>query len=340
MNKKYSILFYILGVAAILIMIYNLGWATLIDNLKKTSWFFIPIVLLRLVIYPINMKAWQYVSFYNKEERKQVPMLKMFQMTISGYAINYLTPVMALGGEPYRIMAMKKYVGGKKATSSVLMYAIMHILSHFVFWTIGCILILSYTRASHMVNIIAAIFIFISLICILFITRAYKHGVVVSFFRFAQKIPFLKGYVKKKMTDEFCANIKEVDSQIRDLYQNHRSCFYKSLTLETLSRFVGCFELLFIFFAIGVGSNLSVAETLIIPIIISAETTLFANLLFFAPMQLGTREGGLILALKSIGLPSKEGVFMGIVMRISELIWIIIGMLLIRLTTFKAKQKQ
>ena len=131
------------------------------------------------------------------------------------------------------------------------------------------------------------------------------------------------------MTEEFCRNLQEIDEQIQDLYFNHRSRFFKSLVLETLSRIVGCLEILFIMQAINIDVNLLQA------IIISTGTSLFANLIFFSPMQLGTKEGGLILALKSIGLPARNGVYIGLAMRISELFWIIIGVILIKLYKHK-----
>jgi len=324
-SKKYEIIFFILGVIAIIIMLYNLGYVTLIENLKRTSWYFIPVIALRLVIYIINAVSWRYVTFFNKEDRKLVSFSKMLQLTISGYAINYVTPVMPLGGEPYRILQLKEKIGGEKATSSVLNYAIIHILSHFVFWAFGCLLILLFVNTSKLLIILSIFFFLLSILIVVFTIKGYKNGIVVSFFVFLLHIPFVKKYVKRKMTSKFEENIKEIDKHIIDLYKNHRKSFYLSLFYETISRIVGCFEVLFIMYAIGI--NISFIDS----IIISAETTLFANMLFFSPMQLGTREGGLVLSLKSLGYHSGAGIFMGIVMRISELCWIMIGIGLIKL---------
>jgi len=47
-------------------------------------------------------------------------------------------------------------------------------------------------------------------------------------------------------------------------------------------------------------------------------------------MQLGAREGGFILALRSMGLNGGMGIFMSLVTRIRELVWIFIGLILMK----------
>ena len=58
---------------------------------------------------------------------------------------------------------------------------------------------------------------------------------------------------------------------------------------------------------------------------ILAFTSLFANALFFLPMQLGGREGGFALAVGGLSMPYAYGVYMGLIMRLRELVWIILG---------------
>ncbi|MGE8425473.1 MAG: UPF0104 family protein, partial [Sphingobacterium siyangense] len=96
--------------------------------------------------------------------------------------------------------------------------------------------------------------------------------------------------------------------------------FYTALFWEFVARVVGCFEIYFIGLALDI--NIDFIDAMII----SSGSSLFANLVFFFPMQLGTREGGLAMAVMSIGLPAKVGIFMGVVTRIREIVWIMIGL--------------
>lgn len=65
--------------------------------------------------------------------------------------------------------------------------------------------------------------------------------------------------------------------------------------------------------------------------LILAFTSLFANILGFIPMQLGTREGGYAIAVAEFGLTTGTGMIVSIVCRLREIVWDGIGLLLMRI---------
>ena len=53
------------------------------------------------------------------------------------------------------------------------------------------------------------------------------------------------------------------------------------------------------------------------------------------PMQLGAREGGMALATGGMSMPGSYGLYTSLVTRIREAIWIVIGVLLMKVANKK-----
>jgi uncharacterized membrane protein YbhN (UPF0104 family) len=322
MNPRlYKILFFALGVLTLGYMVYGLGAAVIWTNIQKTGIWFVPVIGSWLVIYVLNAMAFKAIIQESNLPESNLSFWKVLRLTISGYAINYITPFVALGGEPYRIMELKPALGIQKATSSVLLYSLMHMFSHVLFWLVSILLIIAYVPMNDMILVACGAMLFFGLLLGYWFMKVYKNGFTVSTIRLLTRMPFVKNKAKT-FAAEKSETLQEVDNQIRILYADRKPRFYASLILEFVGRVVGCLEIYFTARAIGL--DMSVVQSLII----SSASSLFANVIFFFPMQLGTREGGLALALQSVGFLAVSGIFIGVVMRIRELVWILVGLAL------------
>ena len=312
----------LIGVLTLGYMVYGIGFDNIWRDVQKTGFWFIPVIGSWLFIYILNAFAFNAIIQEPDIAESNLSFWSVLKLTISGYAINYITPFVALGGEPYRIMELKPILGINKASSSVLLYSLMHMFSHVLFWLVSIILILAFIPVNGIVLAGCGLMLLISLALGFWFVRVYRKGLTVSTMNLLTKMPFIN---KKARTfaAEKADTLLEIDNQIRILYADRKSRFFSSLTLEFVARVVGCLEIYFT--AIAIGLNMSVTEALIV----SSASSLFANVIFFFPMQLGTREGGLAMALQSVGLPAASGIFIGVVMRIREIFWIIIGLALI-----------
>jgi hypothetical protein len=74
-------------------------------------------------------------------------------------------------------------------------------------------------------------------------------------------------------------------------------------------------------------------------ILVIAFTSLFANMLFFMPLQLGGREGGFLMSVSGLGMTAGAGIFVALIVRIRELIWTGIGLLLIKINNKTKRNK-
>lgn len=323
MKEKVRNIFWFFGVFAIVVMLctFDMDYQELWQNLKKAGVWFPAVILLWLFIYLLNALSW-YIIIRDGKHAK-VPFWKVYKLTVSGFALNYATPVGLMGGEPYRIMELTPYVGGSKATSSVILYVMMHIFSHFCFWMFSVLLYLALEPLNVGMSIVLGVVGAFCLLAIYFFMKGYKNGMAVRTIRLLCHVPFAKKWANRFL-EERRESLERVDAQIAELHKQRKVTFYASLGLEFLARIVGCVEVLFILNILT--SNVSFLAC----ILIMAFTSLFANLFFFSPMQLGAREGGFALATGGLAIPSAFGVYTGLITRVRELIWIVIGVLLMK----------
>lgn len=320
-------IFLAIGIAAIVVMLctFDVSYSEIWQNLRKADRWFIAVVLVWIPIYAINAWSWR-VIINNGNNGKKLSFLLIMKYTISGYALNYVTPVGVLGGEPYRIMELTPYYGAAKATSSVILYAMMHIFSHFIFWAFSILLYLliyfnSITASMGAMLLIVAAFCGLG---IYFFMKGYKNGLAMKTLNVFTHVPGLRRKARKFVEDKR-ETVERIDSQIAELHRQNKRTFYLSLFLEFAARIVGCLEIWFIFMILT--DSVSFWDC----ILIQAFTSLFANLFFFMPMEMGTREGGFALAVGGLAMSGAFGVLAGLLTRIRELIWVAIGILLIKI---------
>ena len=214
----------------------------------------------------------------------------------------------------------------------------MHFFAHFWFWFISIFIYLALVLVGDMpmttaIGIILGIIVAFCLFFFYLFGKGYRNGLVKYVLGVVAKIPGLK-----KWTLRFWARhseaIENIDNQIASLHQQDKGAFYKSLVLEYSSRVVQSLEVMFmlLLFGIDCGGGLGgLTLTFLHSILIVAFTTLFANLIGFLPMQLGVQEGGFVLSIAALGLSAALGIFVSIICRVREIIWIAIGMALMKM---------
>lgn len=325
-NKTKSILF-ILGFAFFVYLIWDFGINNIIDNIQKTGWYFVLIIGIWLFIYFFNTVAWNYII-----NDKRISFSDLFSITISSYALNYMTPFFHLGGEPYKVIALKKHLGLNRALSVTISYLMLHFLSSFLFWIAAIAAIYFWLPVSGTTYLIITVCLVVFLVAAYFFIKGYKNGVTKSFAYFIVKLPLLKkfnGTIRDK--EEF---LNDVDKNIKELLNNRPGSFLAANIFELLSRLIGTLEFYFILIALGY------SPTLLDSLLINAGASIISNLLFIVPFEVGVKEGGLYLTLQLLNFIPLLGVYIGLVNRIRELFWIMIGLLLMVFTDKRNTKKE
>ena len=347
-KQRLNNLFFFLGCAACVVMLFtfDVSFVELWQHICHAGYWLIPIIGIWIVVYGLNALAWQAIIKGNCKESQQqtansqkLPSFwRIYRLTITGYALNYATPVGGLGGEPYRIMELSKDIDNQHATSSVILYAMMHFFAHFWFWFISIFIYLALVLVGDMpmTTAIAIVLGTIILFCLLafwIFSKGYRNGLVVYVLGLIGKLPFLRGW-SRRFRGKHAEALRNIDAQIAALYGQDTKAFYTSLILEYSSRMVQSLEVMFMLLLFGIDNGGGVdgmVLTYLHSVLIVAFTTLFANLIGFLPMQIGVQEGGFVLSIAALGLSAALGIFVSIICRVREILWIAIGMALMKI---------
>ena len=340
-KQRLNNLFFFVGVLACVVMLFtfDVSFVELWEHLCHAGYWLIPIIGVWLIIYAVN--AWSWFTIIRSKiagTDEHVGFWRVYRLTITGYALNYATPVGGLGGEPYRIMELSKDISTEHATSSVILYAMMHFFAHFWFWFSSIFIYLALAAVGDLpintaIATLLGIIIVFCLVAFYIFSKGYRNGLVVNVLGWIGHIPGLKGW-SRRFRERHADSLQNIDQQIAALHAEDKRAFYKSLVLEYLSRVIQSSEVLFMLLLFGIdngGGFSGLLITYLHSILIVSFTTLFANLIGFLPMQLGVQEGGFVLSIAALGLSAALGIFVSIICRVREIIWIAIGMLLMRL---------
>ena len=327
MTNRIRNIFFLFGVIAVVVMFFTLD-VSLTDLWKcicQARGWIVAVFLLWVPLYLMNALTWRIIL--KGIGKCVVPYALLFKLTISGFALNYATPAGLMGGEPYKIMELSPYVGRERATSSVLLFSMMHIFSHFWYWFAASLLYMLLLDVSSAMFCVLLFMMFFSLCGVYLFLKGYRNGMVVKILNALSCIPGLKNRTTRFMRTHG-KELAQIDAQIASLHTQDRRSFYMSFGMEFIGRVLQAFEIYFVLAALGVTG--SFVQLFLYATLIIALTSLFANLLFFMPLQLGGREGGFVMSCVQLGFTNGMGVYISIICSIRELFWTTIGLLLIK----------
>ncbi len=319
-------LFLLFGVVSIFVMLYT--FEVDFNELKAHLLYaglYLPAVLgVWVIVYAFNAGAFQTIVNSGTHD-KHLSFRHAYKLTVSGFAFSCTTPF-GFGGGPYRVMELNSYIGTARAMSSVVLYSMMHILSHFLLWaTAAMLFVVFYTRLmTPTLWLLFAIFALVLVGVYYFFAWGYKNGLIVKLYGILLRIPLLKPYARR-FYEKHIQDMEQVDVNIAYLHEQPRA-FFSSLIYEYLGRMVNVLELYFILRALSIDANYLDA------LMILAFSSLIGNILFFFPLQLGAREGGLAIIIRFLGLGDPGlGIITGIYSRIRELFWVFVGVVLVKI---------
>lgn len=332
MKKKYQNAFFAFGIAVLAVMVSQLDFAQVWAGLRRAGYWFFAVVALWLFLYVFNTAAWYIIIAGTGRAGKDGPMRRpreinfwwLYKITVSGFALNYTTPCGLMGGEPYRVMALAPRIGTERASASVILYAMTHIFSHLWFWLLSCALYALTQPVNVPMGVMLAAVASLCCVAIWFFIKGYKKGIAVRCMSLLRHFPGLKRRAGA-FIERHREQLDTIDSQIAALHNQNPRAFVSAVALELACRVASALEIFFVLLVITPRADFLEC------VLMLAFTSLFANMLFFMPLQLGGREGGFLMSTRGLALTANAGILVALIVRVRELVWTAVGLLLIKL---------
>ena len=319
-KKRYPVFFFAIGVLGVALMLFktdlnSIDWSSILSSI----YIWLPaLIALWAVIYVLHCAA--YASIMG-DSRRKIPFYHLFKIVISGFAINHVTPVGMVGGEPYRIMELKPYIGTEKATAATLTFTIMHTFSHLMFWLTGALSFLvmyGFSVGAFPAAVAIVLAILGAMLCLMFV-RSGKNGLALPALTLLSRIPILGKYFTRLIESKE-EQLKNIDREM-GAFRIRKFDFIFTTLIEYATRLLEPVEFYIIFRLLGVDISYFAC------VVALACASLLGNLMFFVPMQVGSREAGLALALSWTGVASPFGVTASLLARLREIFYIAIGVI-------------
>lgn len=294
MRSKYLkvVGFFIAGFILLISVFYLIGLEKILYQISRLNLFYYSLAILSIFLTILSWALrW---DVFIKNSSHKVSLLSLLRYLFIGIAINNLTPVAKLGGEPVRIYLLKKKnnISTRIGSATVLAELTIELILSFLFVVLAILLIMLSGHSPMWLNLILIIFLTLSVISFGFLFGIYSKKRFISkvILWFTNKIKRITPFKKSILTwyDEFQKSFKKS-------FEN-REAFCYAFFFGTLMKLFDMLKFLFIFWALGY--QISLAEIVIamgmMTILMSVPAT---------PGSLGILEAGMISAFTLIGIP-------------------------------------
>jgi len=327
-SRRIQLLAFALGAAVFAYLVARIGVGHLLSDAARTGWLFLPIFLLYGVVYLCNAWAWWLTM---ADEPSHPPFWRTYAILAAGFSLNFVTPMVNVGGEPFKIAAVAPWLGLRRAAGSVVIYQILHTLGMLLSFLTAVVLgVVLLPHSGPVLASLAVSFAVLSALTLLLLT-GHRRGGLERLLDVMHRIPVVDHLARRLEPKR--ATLAQMDEQITDFYHRRPRRFVQALVLEYVSRSIFMVEYMLI--AMGVGLNITFAQAYVI----GGLTSLIQNLIFIVPFEVGIKEGSLYLVFQLLGLDPGLGVYTAIVSRVRDLAWIGGGLGLVWLSGRRATER-
>ena len=305
-----------LGLLLLGYLVGTLGLADILRNLSVMRWAFLHVLLLAFGWHITNSVAWR-CAFPADAFRPRL--VSLFMAKLAGEAVNQLTPLANLGGEPLKAYLLRQQSPTSRGLASVVINKTGQVFTGLAFTAVGLSLVILYWDVPQSIPMpiragLAALFVAAALL--LYGVYRKQRRMFSSLLGFARRLGIRLDLIERRM-----AKAVRIDENISRFYRHHRARFGLVMLFHACGWMLGACETYVILRALGTGIDFEVA------FLITSLTVIINSLFFFMPSNIGVLEGGQVFLFLTLGLDPAVGLSLGIVKRMRKVFWISVGWL-------------
>ena len=298
-------------------LIGKLGPDEILRNFIIMKWSFPFILILACTWHVTNSIAWSF-AFPPGAFRPRWRCL--FMAKLAGEAVNQLTPLANIGGEPLKAYLLKGESPSSLGLASVIVNKTAQIITGLLFTTLGLFLVVVYNLKlpkAIPLPIQIGLVVLLSLgVLLIWLLYKKQKRLFSSLLNLLGKMGVNTRFLEKKV-----ARAVSIDTNISRYYSDYKGRFLLVMFFHAIGWLLGACETFVILQALDAGAEFEVA------FLITALAVIINSLFFFMPSNIGVLEGGQVFLFLTLGLNPAMGLSLGIIKRMRKLFWISIGWL-------------
>lgn len=310
-RSRWRLIFFLLGLAFFAVLLVQLNPAVLWDYLKRVRFGFLAILGVSLAWYAAYALAWE---IFLRRLSNRVHWWDVFKIKVAGEAVNSITPLSWGGGDPVRILLLKKHIPFAEGTASVVVDRTLNNLAIALFMLIG--VLLAFAVMDLPAYLKGAMLLLVAAVvggALFFYFRSHQ-GLVQFFVDLLKKLR-----LKKSFSESTLAHVEEIDRNIREFYSINKAGFAAAFGLHFFGRLCGVAEIYLA--ARFLDFPLSWTDSYLL-----ASLTVIINLLFvFVPGTVGVMEGAFAGVFALIKVDPALGTSLQIIRRLRMVFWTALG---------------
>lgn len=323
--KRFHKLSIILGLLLLAFLVWQIGPGQLWRELTLLGWGLVPFILLEGVSDLFRTHGWRYCL---SGPHRSLPFWYLFQIRMAGISINYLTPTAGLGGDVTKGALLSLNHRGPEAATGVIIGKLSEALAQLLFVVAGSLAVLQAVKLPlgvWVAMLAGTVLLGGGMIGFLAVQKYGKLGAVVRW--------LVARRVGGRTLEKAARHITEVDDQLKLFYGERPMDLPLSMFWHIVGMACGIVQAWYFLFLLTDHPSLLMAGAIWF-------LGSWFDLLSFVLPNVGFLEATRVLAFRSLGFPSALGLTFGIALRLEQIFWAGVGLLIYATLLVKKDERE